>query len=282
MHREHQAAGRSDSRDQLLDQGAERFAPIHIRRPMQRHDRVLPRCQAQRRGVSSLLDLRAAAFRSESIMMLPTRSMRSPARLRRSRFSSRVGRRRPQQVGDRIGDEPIDLLGHAPVAAAQARLEMHDRNPQLRADHRARGGRIDVADDDDPVRLARRAHTFSYAIITPPVCSAWRAAADFQVMVRLGQAQVPEERVRHVGVVVLAGMHDRRLAPGFGGKRVVERRDLHEVRARRGDQVDVQHFPRESGSKKGRRAYTIPVPDYVWCKAPALLAAFAPGPSSHS
>ena len=36
------------------------------------------------------------------------------------------------------------------------------------------------------------------------------AAADFEMMVRLRQAQVAEERVRHVGVVVLSGMDDAR------------------------------------------------------------------------
>ena len=66
------------------------------------------------------------------------------------------------------------------------------------------------------------------------------AAADFEMKMRLRQAQVAEERVRHVGVVVLAGVHDARRAPGSRCERVVERRDLHEVRARRGDEMDLQ------------------------------------------
>ena len=46
--------------------------------------------------------------------------------------------------------------------------------------------------------------------MTPAVCSAWRAAADFEVEMRRRQAQVAEERVRHVRVVVLAGVDDAR------------------------------------------------------------------------
>ena len=64
------------------------------------------------------------------------------------------------------------------------------------------------------------------------------AAADLEVEVRRRQPEVAEERVRHVRVVVLAGVHDLRPAPGLAGERVVERRDLHEIRPRGGDQVD--------------------------------------------
>jgi hypothetical protein len=65
-----------------------------------------------------------------------------------------------------------------------------------------------------------------------------RAAAYFQVVGRLGQAEVAEERVRHVRVVVLPGVHDARGAPALTRQLVVQRRDLHEIRTRGGDQVD--------------------------------------------
>ena len=40
-----------------------------------------------------------------------------------------------------------------------------------------------------------------------------RAAAHFQMVSRFGKAQIAKERVRHVRVIVLAGVHDLRAAP---------------------------------------------------------------------
>jgi hypothetical protein len=65
------------------------------------------------------------------------------------------------------------------------------------------------------------------------------AAADAEVHVRPRQTKIGEEGIRHVRVVVLARMHDARLAPPAIRERMVERRDLHEVRTGGGDQVNV-------------------------------------------
>src|SRR4029079_5200431 len=46
-----------------------------------------------------------------------------------------IGRWRPQYVGDRVGHEAVDLLGHAPVAAAQPGFEVNHGYAELRADH---------------------------------------------------------------------------------------------------------------------------------------------------
>src|SRR5207244_9511171 len=64
------------------------------------------------------------------------------------------------------------------------------------------------------------------------------AAADLQMVGGLGQAQVLKERVGHIRVVMLAGVHDVSRAPVFTREGVIQRRHLHEVRARGGDQVD--------------------------------------------
>src|SRR5882672_3039831 len=144
---------------------------------------------------------------------------------------------RPQKIADRIGYEAIDLLGHAPVAAAQAGLQVHDRDPQLRPNHGAGGGRIDVAHHHNGVRTLALAHNFVSDHGASGLLRV-RAAADFQVMGRLRQAQVAEEGLRHVRVIVLAGVHDARGAPAFPGQCVVQGRHLHEVRARGGDQMD--------------------------------------------
>jgi len=56
-----------------------------------------------------------------------------------------------------------------------------------------------------------------------------RARADVQVHVRLGQAQVGEEHVRHPRVVVLACVDERLLDTGLE-ERADDGRGLHEVR----------------------------------------------------
>jgi hypothetical protein len=60
-------------------------------------------------------------------MMLPTRVIRAAGTPSASEIGVGVGRRRPQHVRDRVGGDPVDLLGHRPVARAQARLEMDGR-----------------------------------------------------------------------------------------------------------------------------------------------------------
>ena len=64
------------------------------------------------------------------------------------------------------------------------------------------------------------------------------SGADAEMMVRLRQPEIGEEGVLHVGVVMLAGMDQNRREGRIGGERVPERRDLHEIRSCRGDQVN--------------------------------------------
>jgi len=64
------------------------------------------------------------------------------------------------------------------------------------------------------------------------------AGADAEVEIGIGQPQIAQEIVRHVGVVMLAGMDEDRREIAARLKRVPERRHLHEIGARRGDQMD--------------------------------------------
>ena len=64
------------------------------------------------------------------------------------------------------------------------------------------------------------------------------AAADTQVDIRAGQAQVVEKRARHVGIVMLPGMDDNRLHPGFFFQRMVKRGDFHEIGSGGTDEMD--------------------------------------------
>ena len=56
-----------------------------------------------------------------------------------------------EQLGEAVGDDPVDLLGHRQVEAAQAGLDVGDRDPHLDRGQRRRQGRVDVAGDDHQV-----------------------------------------------------------------------------------------------------------------------------------
>ena len=222
--------------DQLLHQRLQRLAGIHVGRPVQRDDSVPTGLEPHRRAGAVGFDLAAHHLeRVEHDVAYPVDLGGGHAFAREVLVS--VRRRRPIDVADRVRDQAIDLLGHAAVSAPQSCLEVHDRNPELGADLRAGGRRIDVADDDDPVGLLAQRDFFVSDHYAAGLLSV-RAAAHLEMEVRLGQPQVAEERVRHVGVVVLPGMDDLRGTPRLARERVVQRRDLHEVRPGGGDQVD--------------------------------------------
>ena len=64
------------------------------------------------------------------------------------------------------------------------------------------------------------------------------AAAGLKVVIRLGNAQLVEEDVAHLPVVVLAGVDDLELeAIGTGLQGAHDRGDLHEIGTRAGNEV---------------------------------------------
>ena len=72
-----------------------------------------------------------------STITSPTSSMR-PATCSRSRFSTAVSRRAQQQVGEVVGQDAVELLGHRAVERAHARLDVRDRDARLRGRERRR------------------------------------------------------------------------------------------------------------------------------------------------
>ena len=134
-----------------------------------------------------------------------------------------------------VGDQPVRLLGHAPVEAAQARLDVGERQVQLRRGERRCQRRVGVAVGQHEVRpalehrgLERLQHARRLAAVA--------ARADAEIEVGLRDAELGEEDVGHRRVVVLAGVHDEvldaRAAGVRGGDRAADRRELHELRAR--------------------------------------------------
>ena len=57
-----------------------------------------------------------------------------------------------QQVGQVIGQHPVDLFGHASVEASEAGFDVGDGDPQLCRHQSAGQRRIDISDDEHEIR----------------------------------------------------------------------------------------------------------------------------------
>ncbi len=165
----------------------------------------------------------------------PRRTSRRPPRTRvagrpsRARFSTATSRRGEQQRRQVVGHHAVDLLGHAAVERAQARLDVGDRHVQLGRGERSGQRGVRVAVDEHPSG-ARRPATCSIASIDAagllrragrrrsPGCT---AAA--------GYRSSSKKTLRHVGVVVLPGVDDRSSMPRCRSARLTTSR-LDELR----------------------------------------------------
>jgi hypothetical protein len=135
--------------------------------------------------------------------------------------------RAEQQVADGVGEDAVDLLGHRPIEAAQARLDVDERDPELRSHQTARDRAVHVANDHHGAGIAVACHGLERLHDLGGLHGG--AAAHAQVQIRLGNAQLPEEQVAHVVVVVLAGVHEDRLDPRDVGVGLHQGSDLHQV-----------------------------------------------------
>ena len=239
-------------RHELSHERLEVLPAVDVRRPVKRHDGVVAALESHRVASAVRLDLRTHHLERVDHDVADAVDLVRGHPFAREVFV-RVRGRRPEDVTDRVGHQSVDFLGHAAVAAAEPGLQVHDRNPEFGADLCAGGGRIHVAHHHDPVRLLARCHLL-VRDHHPAGLLCVRAAADLEVKVRARQPEVAKKRVRHVGVVVLPGVDDLRPAPRLAGERVVERRNFHEIRACRRDEVDgdrLGHAVRSVGSDCG-------------------------------
>ncbi len=189
-------------------------------------------------------------------MMLPTRSMRSAGTPSRRRCSSASGdgvhsRSQIASVTSRLISSG---MRRSPLRrpASRCTTGIHSLAPTIAQ------AAVELTSPTTTIQSGcSRCATFLVGNHDPAGLLGVAPAADLEVEMRRGQAQVPEERIRHVRVVVLARVHDRRTAPRLARQRVVQGRDLHEVGSRGRDQVDVQfaHGLRGwSGSAEFRRS----------------------------
>ena len=136
---------REDERQALADvaqhfeQRPERGRVVDVGRPVQRDDAVT----AARRRTPTGRRRRAAAFpaggtasarlaSSESIITLPTKCTRDGVDALAREVVVRHALGRVEQIGDLVGQHPVDFLRHRAVEAAQARLDVGDRHALLR------------------------------------------------------------------------------------------------------------------------------------------------------
>ena len=139
-----------------------------------------------------------------------------------------VPRRREEQVGDAVGQHTVDLLRHGAVEGAEPRLDVGDADAALHGHERRGEGGVDVADDDDPVRLRLGQHRLEPRHDLRGLHGVG-PGAHLEVHVRGGQSELLEEDPGHLLVVVLTGVDEDLLEAAPGLHRLVDGGDLHEV-----------------------------------------------------
>jgi hypothetical protein len=124
--------------------------------------------------------------------------------------------------------------------------DMRHRHAQLLRGDGTGHGRGDVA-DHQAQRAALAQQQLLVADHDGRRLLGLRARADLEIDVRIGNAELAEEVTRHALVVMLAGMHQAHAQAAAGPlprlHRAQDRRDLHEVGPRAGNDVD-QRFGR--------------------------------------
>ncbi len=126
-----------------------------------------------------------------------------------------------QKIRGVVGEDPVVLLGHAPVEGSEPRLEMGDGQVQLDRRERPGDGRVGVAVDDHPVRVLALQDRVERGQ-DPPGLYAMGAGPDAQVYRGVGDAEAGEKHVGEVRVVMLTRVHDHMLVVGVregGGHR---------------------------------------------------------------
>ena len=133
-------------------------------------------------------------------------------------------------VGNLIGQDTIDFLRHAAIEAAQPCFDVRNRNPFLDTDKRTSQRRIHVADNQNARGLVFIDDRFE-ALHDLGRLDRMCTGPDAEIDVRMRQAQIFEQTVVHVLVVMLPGVDqqsgDCRSMVGEGAE---DRRHFHEIR----------------------------------------------------
>ncbi len=204
---------------------------------MQRDDRVAAGHQAERlpvRGPSGLGQQALEAVDHDVADVMNGRCGMA--------FAAQVldpgGLRHEQAARDGVGGDPVDLLRHAAIAAAQPGLHVVDRDPELGPDEGGGQCRVHVAHHDQPVH--RAAHQVRLqALHDPPGLDGVRARSHAEVDVRGRDPEIAEQRATHGLVVVLPGVDEGGLQALLRGKGAQQGGGLHEVGPGSGHEDDA-------------------------------------------
>ena len=180
--------GEKDERERRRGDGVERrqHLPearlvVGVFRPMDRHHAVAPR--HERQALEDPRALRGQLPVAERGVVHDVagqhRALPEPLLLE---IGDRGRRGRQQQVRHVVGDEPVDLLRHLPVEAAEAGFDVREGDVELRRRQRGGEGGVRVAVRHDDIGAAAREDLFEAGLSLP--CSVSLTPAQQDAVVR--------------------------------------------------------------------------------------------------
>ena len=231
-------AGRGDAA-QSAEQCAEAARVVDVGRSMEGHHGVAACASDPSAAPARARALGGRSRGSVSIITLPTKE-HARVRDRPSRLQvlhAPLGSVTKRRSRDRVGQDPVDLLRHGAIEAAQPRLDVrHAGSPSFDRREGAGQRRVDVADDERRGRAVRRS-TGSKRSRMLAVWTAWLAEPTLRVDVGLREREVREEGPTSA-VVVLARVDQRHTEGRALLQRVIQRRELHPVGTGSTDEED--------------------------------------------
>jgi hypothetical protein len=205
--------------------------PVHECRPVQRDDQVLALRETVVRGRAERVD--AVAHRDERVDHRVADVVdpgRAPAF--REQVVTRFRRVDEQELRELVGDDPVDLLRHRTVERAEARLHVADREQKLACGQRGGHGRVHVARHEHDVRLGLQQDRLEPLHDRGRLLRV-RPGPDAERIFRLPHAELLDEDLGHLAVVVLAGVdEDVFELVATPAELSRDRCDLHHVRPR--------------------------------------------------
>ncbi len=161
--------------------------------------------------------------------------MNAPVDALARQLFGRAGGGAEEQVGAVVGEHAVVLLRHGAVEAAQAGLHVRHAQPQLGCGQCAGQRGVRVAVHQHPIRLLGQQHLLQadqHVSRLPAVA----ARPDAQRVVGPGHAELLEEEIGHLAIVVLAGVNQH-LGVGLA-EGAADGRSLDELRPGPGDGHD--------------------------------------------
>ena len=151
-----------------------------------------------------------------------------------------------QERGHGVDGDPVVLLGHREVAAAEAGLDVRDGDSGVACRLGARAGRVRVAEDERPVGPLLREHRRDRGPHRLGV-----GGVEVEPVARLGQPELRVEDVGQLRIPVLAGVEADLLDAGLV-QRGADRAGLDELRAVADDAEDLHRSDVTMAAAPGR------------------------------